>query len=86
MGGIGYTHGTSVAVGALAGAVLVGALFYGVAAGTMNPVTLMAVLLGLVFCLIGPGADDYGGATAVPAALVGALVGWVLFGRRRRDV
>jgi hypothetical protein len=56
MGGIGYTHGTSMVTGVVAGAVLLGALCYGVAAGTMSAVTLCAVLSGLFFCMIGPGA------------------------------
>jgi len=66
MGGISYTHGSSMAVGAVAGAVLVGALGYGVATGTMSPVTLSAVLFALFFCMIGPGCDDYGGGAAIP--------------------
>ena len=83
MGGTGYTHGTSVATGAFAGAELLGALCYGVAARTMSAVTLCAVLFGLFFCMIGPGYDDYGGTAAVPAAPFGALIGWLFFGRRR---
>jgi len=83
MGGIGYTHGTSMATGACAGAMLLGALCYGVAAGTMSAVTLCAVLSGLFFCMIGPGCDDYAGITAVPAALFGAFIGRLFFGRRR---
>ncbi|SIO34198.1 hypothetical protein SAMN05444166_3930 [Singulisphaera sp. GP187] len=85
MGGTGYTHGTSVTTGAFAGAVLLGALCYGVAAGAMSAVTLCAVLSGLFFCMIGPGCDDYGGNTALPAALFGGFIGWLVFGRRRPD-
>ena len=86
MGGIAYTHGTSMATGGFAGAVLLGALGYGVAAGTTSAVTLCAVIFGLFFCMIGPGCDDYGGNAAVPAALFGAFIGWLFWGRRRSDV
>lgn len=58
MCGIAYTHGTDMKLGALAGAVLVGALGYGVEAGTMSRVTHCSVLFGLFFCMIGPGFDD----------------------------
>jgi hypothetical protein len=85
MGGIGYTHGSDIAVGAVAGAVLVGALGYGVATGTMSPATLSAVLFALFFCMIGPGCDDYGGSAAIPAAVFGACIGRLFFGRRRCD-
>jgi hypothetical protein len=85
MGGIGYTHGTSMVTGVVAGAVLLGALCYGVAAGTMSAGTLCAVLSGLFFCMIGPGCDDYAGVAVVPAALFGACIGWLFFERRRRD-
>jgi hypothetical protein len=84
MGGIGYTHGSNIAVGAVAGAPLVGGLAFGVASGIMSPVTLCAVLFALFFCMIGPGCDDYGGNAAVPAAIFGAFIGWLFFGRRRR--
>ena len=47
MCGVAYSHGSNMAVGAVAGALSVGALGYGVAAGTMNIVTLSAVLSGL---------------------------------------
>jgi hypothetical protein len=82
-GGIGYTHDTSITTGVVSGALLLGTLCHGVEAGTMSPVTLCAVLFGLFFCLIGPGCDDYGGNTAVPAALIGGFIGWVVFGRWR---
>jgi hypothetical protein len=85
MGGIAYTHGSNLAVGAVAGRVLVGALGHEVATGTMSPVTLSAVLFALFFCMIGPGCDDYGGNAAIPAALLGAFIGWVFFGRRRKS-
>jgi hypothetical protein len=78
MGGIAYTHGTSIAVGASAGAVLVGVLCYGIVAGFTSPVTLGAVLFGLFMCMIGPGADDYGGIAAGPAALIGAFIVWLV--------
>lgn len=84
MGGIAYTHWSDISVGVGAGAVLVGALAYGVASGTMSPVTLCAVLLALVACMIGPGYDDYGGNAAVPAAFFGGFIGWLFTGRRRR--
>jgi hypothetical protein len=54
--GIAYSHGSDMAPGALAGAVLIGALGYGVEAGTMSVVTLSSVLFALCFCMIGPGA------------------------------
>jgi hypothetical protein len=60
---------SDMAVGAPAGAVLVGALGYGVAAGTMSPVTLCSVLLAPFFGMIGPGCDDYKGTAPVPAAV-----------------
>ncbi len=85
MGGIGYTHGTDIVVGAVAGAVLLGALGHGVAVGTMGAVTLYAVLFALVVCMIGPGCDDYSGMAAIPAALVGASLGRLFHGSRRRD-
>jgi hypothetical protein len=85
MSGIGYTHTSSMSTGALAGAVLIGTLGYGVSAGTMSPVTLCAVLFALVFCMIGPGCDDYGRNAAIPAAIFGVFIGWLFFGRRRRD-
>jgi hypothetical protein len=66
-----------------AGAVLIGFLCHGVAAGTMSAVTLRAVLSGLFFAMIAPGADDYGGNAVLPAALFGAFIGWLFFGRRR---
>jgi hypothetical protein len=47
MCGVAYSHGSNMAVGAVAGALSVGALGYGVAAGTMIVVTLSAVLSGL---------------------------------------
>ncbi|WP_165226996.1 hypothetical protein [Aquisphaera insulae] len=83
MGGVAYTHWGNISFGALAGAVLVGALSFGVATGTMSPVTLCAVLLALFFAMIGPGCDDYGGTTVIPGATFGALLGWLFFGRRR---
>jgi hypothetical protein len=85
MCGIAYTHGSDMVLGALAGAVLIGALGYGVEAGTMSVVTLSAVLFGLFFCMIGPGWDDYGGITVAPAALFGAFIGWLLRGLRRES-
>lgn len=85
MGGIGYTHGSSIPVGFLAGALFVGGLAYGVATGIASPVTLCAVLFALFFSMIGPGADDFGGSVAVPAAICGACIGWLFFGRRRRS-
>jgi hypothetical protein len=85
MCGIAYTHGSDMALGALAGAVLVGGLGYGVAAGTMSVVTLSAVLFGLFFGVIGPGCDDYGGSAVVPAALFGAFIGWLFRSRCRFD-
>jgi hypothetical protein len=78
MCGIAYTHGTDMRFGAIAGAVLVGILGFGVAAGTMSRVTLSSVLFGLFFGMIGPGVDDYGGLTVVPGAMFGALVGYLL--------
>jgi hypothetical protein len=51
----------------------------------MSPVTLCAVLFALFFCMIGPGCDDYGGNAAIPAAVVGAVIGRLFFGRRRHD-
>src|SRR5262249_3801556 len=78
MCGIAYTHGSDMVLGALAGAVLIGALGYGVEAGTMSVVTLSAVLFGLFFCMIGPGYDDYGGTAVLPAALFGAAIGWLI--------
>jgi hypothetical protein len=84
-GGISYTYGSDMAAGAAAGAVLVGALGHGVTTGTMSPVTLCTVLSALLFCIIVPGCDDYGSNAAIPAALFGAFIGWLFFGRRRRD-
>jgi hypothetical protein len=78
MCGIAYTHGTDMKLGALAGAVLVGALGHGVEAGTMSRVTLCSVLFGLFFCMIGPGFDDYSGMALVLGTLLGAVVGWLL--------
>jgi hypothetical protein len=78
MCGIAYTHGSDLVLGALAGAVLIGALGYGVEAGTMSVVTLSAVLFGLFFCMIGPGCDDFGGTAVLPAALFGAAIGWLI--------
>ncbi|APW61632.1 hypothetical protein [Paludisphaera borealis] len=83
MGGVGYTHRTSVATGAFAGAVLLGMLCHGVAAGTMSAATLCAVLFGLFFAMVGPGYDDYSGIMVIPMALFGAIIGWLFFGRRR---
>jgi CubicO group peptidase (beta-lactamase class C family) len=85
MCGTAYSHGSSIAPATLAGAVLVGALGYGVAAGTMSVVSLSAVLFGLFFCMIGPGCDDYGGIAAVPAVLFGAFIGWLFQSRRPLD-
>ena len=83
MCGVAYSHGSNMAVGAVAGALSVGALGYGVAAGTMSVVALSAVLSGLFFGMIGPGCDDYAGITVMPAALFGAFIGWQLHGRRK---
>jgi hypothetical protein len=83
MGGIAYTHGSDMALGTLAGAVLIGALAHGVEAGTMSVVTLCAVLFGLFFCMIGPGCDDYEGIMVAPAALFGAFISWLLRSLRR---
>jgi hypothetical protein len=65
-------------MGFLAGALGVGTLGYGVAAGTMSIVTFSAVLFGLFFAMIGPGCDDYEGIIVVPAALFGAFISWLL--------
>jgi hypothetical protein len=85
MGGVAWTHGTNVDVGAASGAVLVGLLWRGVDAGTMSPATLVAVLFALFFAMVGPGYDDYGGHAVIPAAIVGAIVGRLVSGRRRGD-
>ena len=77
MCGITYSHGTNMALGALAGALSVGTLRYGVATGTMSVVMLSAMLFGLFFAMIGPGCDDNEGITVMPAALFGALIGWL---------
>jgi hypothetical protein len=83
MGGVAYTHSSDMALGGTAGAILVGALFHGVAAGTMSVITLSAALFGLFFCMIGPGCDDYGGQAGAVAAFFGALIGLVF--RRGRS-
>jgi hypothetical protein len=82
LGGIGYTHGGDIILAAALGAILLGALGYGVASRTMSPVTLCTVLFALFFAMIGPGCDDYGGITVPPAALFGAFIGWLFFGHR----
>ncbi|MGC8643726.1 MAG: hypothetical protein ACP5XB_28025 [Isosphaeraceae bacterium] len=41
------------------------------------------VFFALFFCMIGPGCDDYGGTAAIPAAMIGALIGRLCFGRRK---
>lgn len=86
MGGVAYTHGTEIAIGVVAGAVLVGALGDGVVTGTMSPVTLGAVLFALFFCMIGPGRDDYSGIAAIPGALFGALIGRLVSGNRQSQI
>ena len=78
MCGIAFTHGTDMRMGAIPGVVLVGALGYGVEAGTVSRVTFCSVLFGLFFCMIGPGYDDYSGIAVVPGALLGAIVGLLL--------
>lgn len=84
MGGVAYTHGSDIALGAAAGAALLGALGYAVAAGVAGPATLCGVLVGLVVALLGPGVDDFSGSAVVPLALVGGVVGHLIFGGRRR--
>ncbi len=76
MCGVAYSHGSNMVTGSVAGALCIGTLGYGVAAGTMSIVTLGAVLFGLFFAMIGPGCDDYAGITVVPAALFGAFISW----------
>jgi hypothetical protein len=83
MGGIGYSHGTDMALGASFGAILGAILGRGVVTGTTGPATVVAVLFALFFCLIGPGYDDVGGILAIPTAGFGWCVGRVGFGRRR---
>lgn len=78
MSGVAYSHGSNVTIGALAGALGVGTLGYSVAARTMSIVTLSAVLFGLFFAMIGPGCNDYGGISVVPAALFSAFISWLL--------
>ena len=86
MGGVGYTHGSNIALGALAGALLVGALGHGLASGKTSPATLSAVLFALFFGMIGPGCDDYAGNAVIPASLFGAGLGWLFFKRRQSVV
>jgi len=78
MCGIALSHGCSPLRGAVAGSILIGLLAHGVAADTMSVITLVAVLVGLFFALIGAGYDDYGGLTVFPAAFLGALAAWLV--------
>ena len=85
MGGVGYTHGSDVVLGVVAGAVLVGILGHGVVVGSVSPAMLGGVLFGLAFAMIdGGGCVDPGGLMMIGAAVVGAVVGRVAFGPRVR--
>lgn len=85
IGGVALTHRTDISLGASAGAVLGAILGRGVVMGTVGPATVFAVLFGLVGCMIGPGADDYGGVAGLFCAGVGAFTGWLSFGFRRHE-
>lgn len=84
MGGVAFMHGTDIGLGVVAGGLLLGALWYGVAAGTMSPVTLFSIILALFGCMIGPGCDDYMGLVGILGAMSGGFLGLLLFGTRRR--
>ena len=83
--GVALTHRSDVVLGASAGAILGGILGRGVVAGTIGPITVFAVVFGLAFCMVGPGADDYGGVAGLIGAVVGAFTGWVAFRSPSRD-
>lgn len=83
MAGVAASHWSDPRVGFAAGAVLIGFVGHGVSAGWISPVLLCSTIPGLVFCMIGPGCDDYQGIAGFWAALVGAIVGRQVFGSRR---
>jgi hypothetical protein len=85
MGGIASTRRGNVTFSAVEGGILVGILWHGVAVGTVSMVTLSTVLFVLFGFMIGPGCDDYEGILALPAAIIGAVVGWQ-FRKPRRKV
>lgn len=85
MGGIGLSHGTDAPLGALVGAVLGGTLGRGVETGATSPVTVFAILFGLAAGMLGPGFDDYTGILMIPAAGLGAFMGWLFFGFGRQN-
>lgn len=76
LGLIGATGGHAVH-GAIAGLLLGGIIGTGAYTGHVHRVTVGAILYALLACCIGPGVDDYGGAAAVPFALIGAFAGWL---------
>ena len=84
-GGSPIQHRGNITFSAVEGAVLVGILCDGVAVGTVSKVTLGAVLFGIFGCMIGPGCDDYEATLGLPAAIIGAFVGWQ-FQKPRRKV
>src|SRR5688572_25063537 len=71
------TLGGQAMFGAAAGCLLGAAVGLGAALGKVHRITVGAVLYALIFCVLGPGVDDYGGNAAVFGAFLGAFVGWL---------